>query len=55
MTLKPDYEAIYRAANPPVILGCPFGKPRGLHDLWPADQEAFKRVVDATLAPAPRE
>lgn len=47
--MTPDYEAIYRRANPPLVWPCPHSRQPELRDLWPCDQEAFKRMVDAAL------
>jgi hypothetical protein len=44
-----DYDAIYRKANPrtmPYNIHC---RQPELSDLWPIDQQKFKRIVDAAL------
>jgi len=43
-----DYAAIYRKANPKAMPFSIHERQRELSDLWPVDQEKFKRIVDAT-------
>lgn len=44
-----EYEQIYRQLNPRSFPYSPYEKQRELRDLWPKEQEAFKRLVDAIL------
>jgi hypothetical protein len=49
MSKAPDYDAIYRKANPrtmPYNIHC---RQPELSNLWPIDQQKFKRIVDAAL------
>lgn len=41
-----DYEKIFRKFYPHDRMGCPYGRRQELSDLWPVDQEEFKRLVD---------
>lgn len=45
----PDYDEIYRKANPRRFPYSPFERQRELRDLWPDLQEDFRRVVDAAI------
>lgn len=44
------YDKIYRRANPKLFPYSPYERQPELRDLWPSEQEKFKRVVDAALA-----
>lgn len=44
---KPDYDAIFRRLHPSPAPYSPHFRPLELRDLWPVDQEKFKREVDA--------
>lgn len=49
-----DYDTIYRQVNPRRFPFSPFERQIELRDLWPDEQENFRKVVDAALAnPAP--
>lgn len=45
----PDYEQIYRKMHPKRFPYSPYEKQRELCDLWPDEQEKFKREVDTIL------
>lgn len=43
-----EYEATYRKLHPRGMTTAPYSeRQRQLTDLWPRDQEEFKRMVDA--------
>lgn len=42
-----DYDSIYRKMHPPMFPFSPYERRRELRDLWPAEQQKFKRMVDA--------
>jgi len=44
-----DYDAIYRHTNPKTFPLAPYERQMELRDLWPDEQEKFRRVVDAAL------
>lgn len=41
-----SYEELYRALHPRNT-PCPYGASAELSDLWPCDQEKFKRMADS--------
>jgi hypothetical protein len=45
-----DYEKLYRELHPRHVPTSPYGRQIELRDLWPADQEKFKRLVDKIRA-----
>ena len=49
-----NYDKIYVKAHPPRFPYSPHAKQRQLKDLWPSEQEKFKRIVDAALSTKPQ-
>ncbi len=50
----PDYDAIFRKLHPRSSPFSPWERQRELRDLWPADQQKFKGMVDTVLAEGKR-
>lgn len=49
MSDAPDYAKIYRRLNPRKHPYSPYEPQRQLTDLWPSEQEKFKRMIDTIL------
>lgn len=46
-----DYDNLYRKLNPRRFPYSPWERQRELNDLWPQDQELFRRLVDGVALP----
>lgn len=52
---KVDYDAIYRRAHPRRFPFSPYERQMQLRDLWPSEQEKFRRIVDAATQQGPTQ
>lgn len=46
-----DYEKIYRRLHPKRFLFSPWERQAELRNLWPRDQQKFKKMVDGIKSP----
>ena len=44
-----DYDKAYRLAHPRMFPFSPWERQRELSNLWPSEQEKFRKIVDAAL------